>query len=59
MNRYSAIAENCSGRVHWIERFKLDMSIRRTKMTKRFSLALITLVALVMLILPASASYLG
>jgi len=34
------------------------MSIRRTKMTKRFSLALIALVALVMLILPASASFL-
>jgi len=32
------------------------MSIRRTKMTKRFSLALIVLVALVMLILPASAA---
>jgi PGF-CTERM protein len=35
---------------------KLDMSIRRTKMTKRFSLALIALVALAMLILPASAA---
>jgi len=34
------------------------MSIRRTKMTKRFNLALIALVALVMLILPASASFL-
>ena len=56
MNRFSAIADNCSGRVHWIERFKLDMSIRRTKMTKRFSLALIALVALAMLILPASAA---
>jgi hypothetical protein len=56
MNRYSAIADNRSGPVHWIERFKLDMSIRRTKMTKRFSLALIALVALVMLILPASAA---
>jgi hypothetical protein len=32
------------------------MSIRRTKMTKRFSLALIALVALAMLILPASAA---
>src|SRR5690606_3892530 len=56
MNRFSAIADNCAGRVHWIERFKFDMSIRRTKMTKRFSLALIALVALAMLILPASAA---
>jgi hypothetical protein len=32
------------------------MSIRRTKMTKRFSLGLIALVALAMLILPASAA---